>query len=729
MMMCQALFTRSSLRKAAAIDALKIRTVLLFHSESAVAAIPAPLEARPLTDAEIISALRDSLQKPSWTKEIAKELDLLLYAAKPKAYHISEALKQQRNVSVALDFFGWVKRQPWYTPNPYIYTILINSLGRGSDLGVIQQMVQSMKTEGCAFTTVTYNTLIRIFGKAKQLDEVSRVYKEMQEAGCKPDSYTFGTLISVYYTAGVPEKVVDAYDDMIKESDQSTDVIYEMVISSLAKVGKLDRACKIFEEMLEKGFKPSAVLYFTMVIFLAKAGKLDLGMKFYGAMQDAGHKAGLGTYCALIESYAKSGRLELSMKLYKDMQAAAFEPNLSLYSTLLESHAKAGKLDVAMGFYNDMRNVGLWPSPHIYAALVEFSVRGGKPDVAVQLYKDMREVGLRPPQDTFRQVIAAIARSGNLKDAENILNEMKVSGFRVDDIFMEVLMGFLDEGNVALGGRLFLKAQALNIQPNIRVYRQLLHGLIEEKMYSAAKQVVISMLNSASGIDLRSYCVIFRHFVKCSEEQHEKPLLQLMRIMKHPAHSFLCKLLQGPRQEQSLSDLVSLFYTSPAMTVDLKSKRYFTNLLMNYLVLMGQQRLASCVWRIASEANIYPDVIQFKTDLVWSLYVKNMSVGTTLIATLCTLESFRERILKRRFVPQRIKILTGLRDDSSSSFVREAVEKMLRPLDSPFQFNDAPLGCLWCRGASFVKWFRLPYVREVLRAKGTLQRPVPVTRF
>ena len=128
------------------------------------------------------------------------------------------------------------------------------------------------------------------------------------------------------------------------------------------------------------------------------------------------------------------------------------------------------------------------------------------------------------------------------------------------------------------------------------------------------------------------------------------------------------------------------------------------NVLLNYLVLMGQINRARCVWKVAYENKLFPKAIVFDQHIAWSLDVRNLSVGAALVAVVHTLHRFRKRMLYYGVIPRRIKLVTG-------PTLRIVVAQMLSSVESPFEVSKVVLRA---PGDSVMEWFKKPIVQQFL---------------
>jgi len=181
--------------------------------------------------------------------------------------------------------------------------------------------------------------------------------------------------------------------------------------------------------------------------------------------------------------------------------------------------------------------------------------------------------------------------------------------------------------------------------------------------------------------------------------------MDILSASKHKAHDFMCGLFTGPEQrKQPVLSFVREFFQGIDYDVEESAARYFVNVLLNYLVLMGQMNRARCVWKVAYENKLFAKAIVFDQHIAWSLDVRSLSVGAALVATVHTLHRFRKRMLYYGVVPRRIKLVTG-------PTLKMVVAQVLASLESPFEVSKVVLRA---PGDSVLEWFKKPIVQQFL---------------
>ncbi|KAK3211802.1 hypothetical protein Dsin_016508 [Dipteronia sinensis] len=661
---------------------------------------------KPLLNASAVAKIVEVVNRWRWGPELETQLDKLQFV--PKMVHITQALKVIKESDASLSLFRWAKRQSWYVPNDECYIMLFDGLNQRRDFDGIQslfdEMVHDSSKDGIS-SFGAYNRVIQYLAKAEKLEVSYCCFKKVQDSGCNIDTETYNVLMTLFLNKGLPYKAFEMYESMEKAECSLDGSTYELMIPSLARSGRLDAAFKLFQEMKERKFRPSFNIFVSLVDSMGKAGRLDTSMKVYMEMQFFGLRPSASMYVSLIESYAKAGKLDSALKLWDEMKKAGFRPNFGLYTMIIESHAKSGKLEIAMSIFTNMEKAGFLPTPSTYSCLLEMHAGSGQVDSAMKLYNSMTNVGLRPGLSTYTALLTLLANKKLVDVAAKILLEMKAMGFSVDVSASDVLMVYIKDGSVDLALRWLHFMGSSGIRTNNFIIRQLFESCMKNGLYESAKHLLETYVNSAGKVDLVLYTSTLAHLVRCQDEMNEKQLMSILGATKHKAHAFMCGLFTGPeRRKQPVLSFVREFFQSIDYEVEEGAARYFVNVLLNYLVLMGQINRARCVWKVAYENKLFPKAIVFDQHIAWSLDVRNLSVGAALIAVVHTLHRFRKRMLYYGVVPRRIKLVTG-------PTLKIVVAQMLSSVESPFEVSKVVLRA---PGDSIMEWFKKPVVQQFL---------------
>lgn len=482
---------------------------------------------------------------------------------------------------------------------------------------------------------------------------------------------------------------------------------YDLMVPALAKSGRLDAALRLFQEMKAKegSCRPGLPIYAALVDSMGKAGRLDAAVGLYQELQSVGYRPSVTMYVSMIESLVKAGKLDAGLKLWNEMKGAGFRPNFGSYTMMVESHARSGRLETAASIFADMERSGFLPTPSTYACLIEMHTAVGQVDPAMRLYNSMTNAGLRPGLSTFTSLLSVLANKKLLDLAAKVLLEMKAVGFAVDVNASDVLMIYIKGGSTELALRWLRFMGSAGIRTNNFIIRQLFESCMKAGLYDSAQPLLETYVGSAAKVDLILYTSILAHLVRCKDEKNERAIMDIMSSAKHRAHEFMCGLFTGPEQRKKpVLSFVREFFQEIDYELEESAARYFVNVLLNYLVLMGQMNRARCVWKVAYENKLFPKAIVFDQHIAWSLDVRNLSVGAALVSVVHTLHRFRKRMLYYGVVPRRIKLVTG-------PTLKMVVAQMLQAVESPFEVSKVVLRA---PGDSVLEWFKKPIVQQFL---------------
>lgn len=661
---------------------------------------------KPFLNASAVAKIVEVVKRWKWGPELETQLDKLQFM--PNMTHIIQALKVIKDSDASLSLFRWAKRQSWYAPSDECYDMLFDGLNQSRDFDAIQSLFEELVQESSGNEVSlfsAYNRVIQFLAKAEKLEVSFCCFKKAQDYGFKIDTQTYNDLMMLFLNKSLPYKAFEIYESMQAAGCLLDGSTYELMIPSLAKSGRLDAASKLFQEMKERKFQPGFSIFASLVDSMGKAGRLDTSMKIYMEMLGSGLRPSATMFVSLIDSYAKAGKLDTALRLWEEMKAAGFRPNFGLYTMIIESHAKSGKLDLATSIFKEMEKAGFLPTPSTYSCLLEMHAASGQVDSAMKLYNSMINAGLRPGLSTYTALLTLLANKKLVDVAAKILLEMKSMGYSIDVSASDVLMVYVKDGSIALALRWLSFMGSSGIRTNNFIVRQLFESCMKNGLYESAKPLLENYVNSAAKVDLILYTSILAYLVRCQEEHNERHLMAILGATKHKAHAFMCGLLTGPEQrKQPVLSFVREFFQGIDYELEEGAARYFVNVLLNYLVLMGQINRARCVWKVAYENKLFPKAIVFDQHIAWSLDVRNLSVGAALIAVVHTLHRFRKRMLYYGVVPRRIKLVTG-------PTLKIVVAQMLSSVESPFEVSKVVLRAT---GDSVMEWFKKPIVQQFL---------------
>ncbi|KAK1325033.1 Pentatricopeptide repeat-containing protein [Acorus calamus] len=679
----------------------------LLFSGKGVRPVDPSIDGPAVPDSAAASKIAETVNRWRWGPDMESRLDNLHFPPKPS--HVHRALLHIDDLDSSMGLFRWARRQDWYSPSADTYSFLFDKMDREGDYDGVQSLFDELIDDNDTrpFPFSASNRAVRSLVRAGRLEVSFCCFKKMHEKfGVESlEAKTLNSLIELFLNRGLHYKAFEIYEVMEASKISPEAEVYELMIPCLAKSGRLDAALKMFDEMKMRGVRPSLAVFTSMVDSLGKAGRLDASKRVYDEMGVHGYRPSVTMYASLIESFVKAGKLDSAMRVWDEMKSSGFRPNFALCTLVVESHAKSGKLERAMSIFSEMEKAGFLPTPSTYSCLLEMHASTGQVDSAMKIYNSMMGLGLKPGLNTYTSLLMVLANKKLIDVAAKVLLEMSSVGYPVDVYASDVLMVYIKDGSVDLALRWLRFMGSSGIRTNNFIIRQLFESCMKSGLYESAKPLLVTYVNSSGNVDLVLYTSILAHLVRCQEENSERHIMSILGATKHKAHSFMCGLFTGPeRRNKPVLTFVREFFQGIDHEAEEGPARYFINVLLNYLVLMGQLNRARCVWKVAYENKLFPKAIVFDEHIAWSLDVRNLSVGAALIAVVHTLHRFRKRMLYYGVVPRRIKLVTG-------STLKVVVAEMLSSVDSPFEVSKVVLRS---PGDSVLEWFKKPIVQQFL---------------
>ncbi|KAF3325748.1 pentatricopeptide repeat-containing protein [Carex littledalei] len=674
--------------------------------------VPLPVS-HPVAAARLASL---ALRHP-WGPDLLSRLDSLPSPPSLSVLLSSISSLPSSDPTPSLSLFNWARRQSWCESlkSEPLFNLALQRLEGSTHSEHVLYLFDEMISLGekdhelLSHFSPSFNLAVQLLANASLLEPSFACFKKLKDRNFTQfTTQTFNSMITLFLTKGLHYKAFEIYESMHTSQCSLDSETYELMIPALAKSGRLDSALKLFSDMKLKEdnkTKPCFGIYSSLVDSMGKAGRLDAAMGLYREMQNLGYKPTNATNASIIQALVKAGKLDAGMDIWEDMKRVGFRPNFSLYTMMVEANARSGKLDAAASLFNEMEKAGFFPTPATYACLIEMHSAAGQVDSALRAYGSMVNAGARPGLGTFTSLLTLLAKKKLIDLAAKILLEMKASGYPVEVNASDMLMVYIKEGSAELALKWLRFMDSAGIRTNNFIIRQLFESCMKTGMYESARPLLETYVGSAGKVDLILYTSILAYLVRCQVEANERAIMEILSITNHKAHEFLCDLFTGPEQRKKpVLSFVREFFQGIDYESEENAARYFVNVLLNYLVLMGQMNRARCVWKVAYENKLFPKAIVFDQHIAWSLDVRNLSVGAALVSVVHTLHRFRKRMLYYGVVPRRIKLVTG-------PTLKMVVAQVLESLKSPFEVNKVVLRA---PGDAVLEWFKKPIVQQFL---------------
>ncbi|KAK9119460.1 hypothetical protein Scep_017553 [Stephania cephalantha] len=491
---------------------------------------------------------------------------------------------------------------------------------------------------------------------------------------------------------------------------------YTTMIGILGRARQFNAMNKLLDEMVRDGCPPNVVTYNRLIYSYGSANYLNKAMNVFRKMQEVGCEPDRVTYCTLIDIHAKAGFFDVSLDLYGRMQEAGLSPDTFTYSVMINCLGKAGHLPDAYQLFCEMVSQGCVPSRVTYNILIALQAKARNYACALQLYRDMQAVGLHPDKVTYNIVMEVLGLCGYLEEAESLFAEMKRKNWVPDEPVYGLLVDLWGKsGNVDRAQEWYHAMLDAGLRPNVPTCNSLLSAFLRADRFSDAYHMLNNMSRIGLHPSLQTYTLLLSCCTETESPKNMSFCLELMAVTGHPAHGFLLSMPSadpyGHNVRNHANSFLDLMHSE-----DRESKRGLVDAVIDFLHKSGLKEEAGSMWEVASQKNIYPDVVREKGSCHWLINLHVMSDGTAVTALSRTLAWLRKQMLNSGIGPNRIDIVTGWGRRSKvtgSSLVRQSVKELLLLFQFPFFTENGNSGCFVGCGEALNRWLLHSYIERM----------------
>ncbi|KAL7583687.1 hypothetical protein Lser_V15G42616 [Lactuca serriola] len=262
-------------------------------------------------------------------------------------------------------------------PSLFTYRLLIDTKGQSNDIAGMEQVLETMKTEGLEPDLRCQIVLAKhyIYGGIK--DKAKTVLKEIEGDNLKENRRVVSSLLPVYALLGSEDDVKRVWE--ICESDPRLDECLN-AIDAFGRLKKVEEAEAVFEKMSKKWKQLSAKYYTAMLKVYAYNKMLTKGKDMVKLMSDNGCRIGPLTWDALVKLYLESGEIEKADSvLKKASEQIQGKPLFATYMMILDQYAKRGDVHNAEKIFYRMRQDGYVSRFRQYNSLLQAYINAKVP--------------------------------------------------------------------------------------------------------------------------------------------------------------------------------------------------------------------------------------------------------------------------------------------------------------------------------------------------------------
>ncbi|XP_047330422.1 pentatricopeptide repeat-containing protein At1g80270, mitochondrial-like [Impatiens glandulifera] len=264
-------------------------------------------------------------------------------------------------------------------------------LYKRTDKKKIADVLLLMEKQDVKPTLFTYHMLIDTKGQSNDITGMEQIFETMKSEGIEPDTKTLSLIAKHYVFGGLKEKAIATLKqiegDNIKELRRSAQVLLPLyanledaeevsriwkaceqnptsqeslaAIEALGRLNKVEEAEAVFDAMQLKWKNPSLKQYTTLLKVYVEQKKLDKGKDLVKKMAESGLRIGPWTWDVLVKLYVAAGEIEKADSiLHKAGKQNQTRPLFHSFLVIMEEYAKKGDIHNTEKMFNRMRQSG-----------------------------------------------------------------------------------------------------------------------------------------------------------------------------------------------------------------------------------------------------------------------------------------------------------------------------------------------------------------------------------
>lgn len=241
-------------------------------------------------------------------------------------------------------------------PSLFTYRLLIDTKGQSNDISGMEQILETMKSEGLEPDLRLQAVLARQYVHAGLKEKAKMVLKEMEGNNLNENRMACSSLLHIYGLLGSADDVKRVWE--VCRPDPRLEECMS-AIDAWGKLKKVEEAEAVFDQMLKKWKTLSAKHYTCMLRVYANNKMLSKGQNLVKQMGESGCRMGPFTLDAIVKLYLESGEIDKADSiLKKGSQQIQTKPLFSTYMMVMDQYAKRGDVHNSERMFHRMRQDG-----------------------------------------------------------------------------------------------------------------------------------------------------------------------------------------------------------------------------------------------------------------------------------------------------------------------------------------------------------------------------------
>ncbi|CAA0207585.1 Tetratricopeptide-like helical domain superfamily [Arabidopsis thaliana x Arabidopsis arenosa] len=262
-------------------------------------------------------------------------------------------------------------------PNLNTYKILIDTKGSSNDITGMEQIVETMKSEGVELDLRARALIARHYASAGLKEKAEKVLKEMEGESLEENRHMCKDLLSVYGYLQREDEVRRVWK-ICEENPRYNEVL--AAILAFGKIDKVKDAEAVFEKVLKMSHRVSSNVYSVLLRVYVDHKMVSEGKDLVKQMSDSGCNIGALTWDAVIKLYVEAGEVEKAeSSLSKAIQSKHIKPLMSSFMYLMHEYVRKGDVHNTEKIFQRMKQAGYQSRFWAYQTLIQAYVNAKAP--------------------------------------------------------------------------------------------------------------------------------------------------------------------------------------------------------------------------------------------------------------------------------------------------------------------------------------------------------------
>ncbi|KAG0466969.1 hypothetical protein HPP92_018549 [Vanilla planifolia] len=497
----------------------------------------------------------------------------------------------------AIHFFEWMRSNGKLKKNEVAYNLALRVLGRKEDwLGAELVLKEMIDTSECKLSPKSFNALIYVCAKRRIDGWGSKWFHLMLEKGVRPDVSTIGMLMGLYQKTGNLSEAeftfscmrnfklqcVCAYSAMVTIytrlglCNKSEEIIHLMDrdgvlpnlenwlvrLNAYSQQGKMEEAELVLKSMGEAGFLPNIVAYNTLITGYGKLSNTKAAENVLQCLKSTGLEPDETTYRSMIEGFGREDNYKMTLWYYEQLKGSGFQPNSSNYHTMMNILARHGDEQGIIQILQDMKQSGCQYSS-ILSNLLQAYSRAGRMDAIPSILQDSFYEHILHNPTAFSIVIVAYVQNTFLKEAFQLLQDKKWEDAKYEENLRHLLIcSFKEESLYDFAIATYNLLPKCEGSPNLHIACTMIDIYCATNRFTEAENIYLDLKNSGITLDMVSYNVILRMYLKSGSLKDACLVLDEMEKQKDivPDSVLFRDMLRTYQQCGRLEKLANVYY-------------------------------------------------------------------------------------------------------------------------------------------------------------------------